>query len=225
MSQQRAVCTANDMETRNRNLPLRILYTVSGSQYILARSSSSVPVLLVPHTHTGFDHTPVEQANPTRPEFGTASLKTCLDAICISSPELVQDKRRDFSVYVLDPLESNSAPAQVNIPNAVSGSQSSDSRSTPEQPRGLAVALGLMSWALMLDERDSTPVTGTVIKLPTGQEALEIIFALKEVRHIQLDQNLHYNYLLVDCCNGEIVSSRRSPGLGPSSRTYRFCFR
>ncbi|KAG6884994.1 hypothetical protein C0993_006645 [Termitomyces sp. T159_Od127] len=167
------------METRNRNLPLRILYTVSGSQYILARSSSTVPVLLVPHTHTGFD-SPVEQANTTRPEFGTASLKTCLDAICISSPELVQDKRRDFSVYVLDPLESNSAPAQVNIPNAAPGHQSSDSRSAPEQPRGLAVALGLMSWALMLDERDSTPVTGTVIKLPTGQEALEIIFALKE---------------------------------------------
>ncbi|KAG6889106.1 hypothetical protein C0995_003675 [Termitomyces sp. Mi166 len=160
------------METRN--LPLRILYTISGSQYILARSSSAVPVVLVPPTHAGIDHT------ETRPEFGTASLKTCLDAICTSSPELVQDKRRDFSVYVLDPLESNSAPARVNIPNVAPGSHSSDSMSAPEQPRGLAVALGLMSWALMLDERDSTPVTGTVIKLPTGQEALEIIFALKE---------------------------------------------
>ncbi|KAH0589148.1 hypothetical protein H2248_004914 [Termitomyces sp. 'cryptogamus'] len=162
------------METRK--LALRILYTVSGSQYILARSSSSVPVVLIPPTHTGYDHHPVTEQPETRPEFGTASLKTCLDAICISSPELVQNKRRDFSVYVLDPLESNSAPARVNIPNAVP----SDSKSAPEHPRGLAVALGLMSWALMQDERDSTPVTGTVIKLPTGQEALEIIFALKE---------------------------------------------
>ncbi|KAG6879162.1 hypothetical protein C0992_004695 [Termitomyces sp. T32_za158] len=176
------VASTSPLERERTSNPLPLVLQI----FILANTiinfiytaslSSSVPVLLVPHTHTGFDPT----ANPTRPEFGTASLKTCLDAICSSSPELVQDKRRDFSVYVLDPLESNSAPAQVNIPNAASGAQSSDSRSAPEQPRGLAVALGLMSWALMLDETDSTPVTGTVIKLPTGQEALEIIFALKE---------------------------------------------
>ncbi|KAG6920026.1 hypothetical protein DXG01_010094 [Tephrocybe rancida] len=175
------------METRK--LPLRILYTVSGSQYILARSSSLVPVVVIPPLHTGshYDHhvVNIEQPEATastskvepRPEFGTAPLKTCLDAICTSSPELVQDKRRDFSVYVLDPLESNSAPARVNIPNA----QASDpTLNPPDQSRGLAVGLGLMSWALMPDEKDSAPVTGTVIKLPTGQEALEVIFALKE---------------------------------------------
>ncbi|KAG6866204.1 hypothetical protein C0991_007229 [Blastosporella zonata] len=180
------------METRN--LPLRILYTVSGSQYILARSSSAVPVVVVPslHTRSHYDQhlvsaSATEQphastSNPEpRPQFGTASLKTCLDAICTSSPELVQDKRRDFSVYVLDPLESNSAPARVNIQSAGSGSQPSDYNSNDsDQSRGLAVALGLMSWALMPDDRDSAPVTGTVIKLPTGQEALEVIFALKE---------------------------------------------
>ncbi|KAG6857732.1 hypothetical protein H0H87_004148 [Tephrocybe sp. NHM501043] len=177
------------METRN--LPLRILYTVSGSQYILARSSSFVPVAVVPlHAVNHYDQSLVSATEqPTastskvesRPEFGTASLKACLDAICISSPELVQDKRRDFSVYVLDPLESNSAPARVNISKATPASHTSDPNSNAlEEPRGLAVALGLMSWALMPDERDSVPVTGTVIKLPTGQEALEVIFALKE---------------------------------------------
>ncbi|KAG6837806.1 hypothetical protein H0H93_016174 [Arthromyces matolae] len=154
------------METRN--LQLRILYTVSGSQYILARSSSAVTVNIVPPSL-------VASNQETHLHFGTTSLKACLNAICTSSPELVQDKRRDFSVYVLDPLESNSAPARVNIPNATS-----DSGNVPEQPRGLAVALGLMSWALMLDEKDIALVTGTIIKLPTGQEALEVIFALKE---------------------------------------------
>ncbi|KAG6813741.1 hypothetical protein H0H92_007693 [Tricholoma furcatifolium] len=156
-----------DMETRN--LPLRILYTVGGSQYILSRSFSPVAVLIVPYYDKGLQSI----TDSERPVFATAPLKACLNVICTSSPELLQDKRRDFSVYVLDPLESTSAP-----PHAPTTSQLSSC--APEQPRGVAVALGLMSWALMLEEKDSTPVTGTVIRLPTGQEALEIIFSLKE---------------------------------------------
>jgi hypothetical protein len=41
-----------------------------------------------------------------------------------------------------------------------------------------------MSWALLADEQESVPVTGTVLNLGTMQEALEVIFALREVRAV-----------------------------------------
>ena len=150
----------------SRNVPLRILYTINSSpQYILARSSSSVPVVSL----------------QSSPSYATTFLKTCLDTICRSSPELVQDVARDFSVYVLDPLESNSAPAPVNISNTASNRHSTPSAS-PELSNGVAVGLGLMSWALVAGESDGVTVIGTLVKQGTGQEALEVIFALREVR-------------------------------------------
>lgn len=154
----------------SRNLPLRILYTINSSpQYILARSHSSVPVVLCSIS-----------IQPSSPCYATTFLKTCLDTICRSSPELVQDVARDFSVYVLDPLESNSAPAPVNISSNTSNPHSP--ASTPaESSNGVAVGLGLMSWALMAGESDGATVTGTLVKQGTRQEALEVIFALREV--------------------------------------------
>lgn len=83
------------------------------------------------------------------------------------SPELIQNSMRDFSVYVLDPLESMSP--------------SGSSTSAPNDPRGVAIGLGLMSWALLADEDDPVEVTGTVIKQGNGMGALEVIFSLKEV--------------------------------------------
>lgn len=170
----------------SRNLPLRILYTINSSpQYILARSSS-IPVTLVPcatHSNSHYDRSVTQATAEHPPEFGTVPLKICLDTICHSSPELVQDFSRDFSVYVLDPLESNSAPAPVNISNPTSDSQPLKPCTNVIEPsRGVAVGLGLMSWALLADEKDVAAVTGTLIKLGTGQEALEVIFALREVR-------------------------------------------
>lgn len=87
------------------------------------------------------------------------------------SPELVQDSTRDFSVYVLDPLESLSP-----LP--------SSSSSQTQHPRGVAVGLGLMSWALRADDSDCVSVTGTIMKMGNGEEALEVIFALREVCNV-----------------------------------------
>jgi hypothetical protein len=39
-----------------------------------------------------------------------------------------------------------------------------------------------MSWALMTDETDAIPVTGTLKVSGAGKEMLEIIFSLREVR-------------------------------------------
>lgn len=161
-----------------RKTSLRVLYTINSSpQYILARSPARVPVELVDHNHiptspTAFDSLPV---------YAKIPLKICLDTICRSSPELTQDSNRDFTLYYLDPLESNSAPAPVNISNTGTEVASSSNSSAAGQPRGVAVGLGAMSVALSGVECD--PVVGTLVKQANGQEALEVIFALREVGH------------------------------------------
>lgn len=148
---------------------LRVLYTINSSpQYILARSLSKVLV------------SPISPSQ-NKPLYANVCLKACLDTICRSSPELTQDSSRDFSLYVLDPLESKSAPAPVNIPNANPDVSANDPPSSKEQPRGVAVGLGLMSWALSADDNDEMTVVGTLVKQSNGQEALEVIFALREV--------------------------------------------
>lgn len=175
---------------------LRILYTINSSpQYILARSHSLVPVTLI--------------TNNTGRRYATVSLKICLDTLCRSSPELVQDNSRDYSVYVLDPLEAGYSTGQ-NV-----ASSSSDPTA---QAAGVAVALGLMSWALHTEESDSMPVTGTIIQQPTGQDALEVIFSLREVRSFfphaySCSKALIYT---IDCCNAEDFSSGSSPFMGTS---------
>jgi len=152
----------------DKKTSLRVLYTINSSpQYILARSHSKVPVTLI---------SPLQD----EPLYANVCLKTCLDTICRSSPELTQDISRDFSLYVLDPLESNSAPAPVNISSADSDPSLNPS-SSMEQPRGVAVGLGLMSWALSADDSDAITVVGTLVKQSNGQEALEVIFSLREV--------------------------------------------
>ena len=154
----------------DKKTSLRVLYTINSSpQYILARSHSKVPVTLV---------SPLQD----KPLYANVCLKTCLDTICRSSPELTQDISRDFSLYVLDPLESNSAPAPVNISSADSDASLNNPSSSMEQTRGVAVGLGLMSWALSADDSDPITVVGTLVKQSNGQEALEVIFALREVR-------------------------------------------
>jgi hypothetical protein len=156
---------------------LRVLYTIDGSiQYVLARSLTPVPITVISRD---------EDLRATLPDgsrvsapYASVALKTCLETICRSSPELIQDPTRDYSLYVLDPLESNSAPAPVNISN-MHGDTAGLSKGVTEQP-GVAVGLGLMSWALMSSDHDSLRVTGTLGK-HTGQETLEVVFALRKV--------------------------------------------
>lgn len=88
-----------------------------------------------------------------------------LQYFTIASPELLQDSSRDFSLYVLDPLETQPIPSTV----AENGSSL----------RGVAVALGLMSWALESTESVPVYITGTVLPNFT---ALEVVFSLREVR-------------------------------------------
>lgn len=165
-------------------LPLRILYALNGSsQYILARSHGAVPVEFIPSPAIATEGASSSRSvTPPPPRYASASLKTCLDAICRSSPEIIQDPNRDFSVYLLDPLETDCAPAHVNISHSLSQA------SFPEAPESrVAVGLGLMSWALMTDETDAIPVTGTLKVSGAGQQMLEVIFSLRQVLFFSYD--------------------------------------
>ncbi|KAJ3511742.1 hypothetical protein NLJ89_g3922 [Agrocybe chaxingu] len=165
---------------------LRVLYTINSSvQYILARSYAPVPVAVIPPIE---DETPASSSTVSKSEplYASVSLRTCLDTICRSSPELTMvDNTRDFSIYVLDPLESNSAPPPVCITN--SSGDTALSAPPPDHPRGVAVGLGLMSWALMEDE-EAAVVVGTLVKQGTRQEALEVIFSLRETAGMKKPQ-------------------------------------
>ena len=174
---------------------LRLLYTINSSpQYILARSHATVPVTLMPPEG-------VANGGDAQPTYANVLLKTCLNTICRSSPELIQDHSRDFSLYVLDPLESNSAPAPVRISNATKEPSSTRPTSSLEQPRGVAVGLGLMSWALASDDSDPMTVVGTIVKQGTGQEALEVIFALREVCLLETSLEIADSMSTIDGCN------------------------
>ncbi|KXN87361.1 hypothetical protein AN958_08913 [Leucoagaricus sp. SymC.cos] len=156
--------------SESRRLQLRVLYTINSSGYILARSLAPVPVTFI--------YNDAEEIQP----YAAIAFKTCLEAIRRSSPEFMQDRSRDYSVYVLDPLESNAAPAPMDISNVTDGrSKDTTSNSTPEQGRGVAVGMGLMSEALSVEEKDSMRVYGTLGKTGTGQDAIEVIIALREV--------------------------------------------
>ena len=145
---------------------LRVLYTINSTpQYILARSLAPVPVSLVP-----------AKSPQDAPLYGMVSLTTCLKTIRRSSPDLMHDIQKDYVIYVLDPLESQSMPA-MNI-SSTDGTLSSASQASS---RGVAVGLGLMSLALGPDEGPLVTVAGTLMMQGNGLEALEVIFALREV--------------------------------------------
>ena len=86
--------------------------------------------------------------------------------------------QRDFSIYALDPSESDAAP---NTAAVASGSSSPKFHPSPQQPPpGVAVGMGLMSWALAAPD-DSACVTGMINKMSSGESALEVVFALRGV--------------------------------------------
>jgi hypothetical protein len=87
--------------------------------------------------------------------------------------------QRDFSIYALDPSESDSAPNTVVVSSAA-GSSSQSTPSPRQPPPGVAVGMGLMSWALAAPD-DSALVTGIMNKTASGESALEVVFALRGV--------------------------------------------
>jgi hypothetical protein len=94
-----------------------------------------------------------------------------LKSFCSPDVVQIQPGKKDFTVYVLDPLE-----ARHLAPAMLAGSSSSSSA----QP-GVAIGLGLLSSALYDGECDVT-VAGTVMSDGIQEERLEVVFSLREVR-------------------------------------------
>ncbi|KAH9048463.1 hypothetical protein EDB84DRAFT_1457093 [Lactarius hengduanensis] len=88
--------------------------------------------------------------------------------------------QRDFSIYALDPSESDAAPNTAALASGSSSSQSLPSLQQP--PPGVAVGMGLMSWALAAPD-DSASVTGILNTMASGESALEVVFALRGTLH------------------------------------------
>jgi hypothetical protein len=133
--------------------------------------------------------------------------------IPLLSPELMHFGQRDFSIYALDPSESDSAPTSVVVSSG-SGS-SSQPTSAPQQPPGVAVGMGLMSWALAAPD-DSVFVTGIMNKTASGDSALEVVFALRGVLSFVFDVSLMSDCMHLDgtCSAASRLSawcSRRKP--------------
>lgn len=112
------------------------------------------------------------------------------------SPELLADRCRDYSVYVLDPLES--ASTESNHATSNSESLPSDSRTSDTTPssylirEGVSIGMGLMSWCIA-DDRVAVPGVGDddddddgcaigKLVVDRGAEALEVVIFLREVR-------------------------------------------
>ena len=92
---------------------------------------------------------------------------------------------RDYSVYVIDPLEAQPPPMHDEISASFQLDPTASSSSAPQAAalqRGVAVGLGLMSWALLATADRSVIVVGTFQVDAIGRRSLEVVFSLKEVR-------------------------------------------
>lgn len=83
------------------------------------------------------------------------------------SPELRPDLSKDYSVYILDPLEDLM------------------SKSRHGQSGGVAVGMGLLSNILASNSNDVSMVTGTFVGCGQNEDALEVVISLKQVLNNQ----------------------------------------
>ncbi|KAF7965754.1 hypothetical protein HWV62_42000 [Athelia sp. TMB] len=84
-------------------------------------------------------------------------------------------------IYVLDPLESATPAPSSSAQPQVQGQAEISKQDAGGSPHGVAVGLGLMSWALLAEEEEGEEacVTGTLVTA-AGVQSLQVVFALRE---------------------------------------------
>ncbi|CBQ68520.1 conserved hypothetical protein [Sporisorium reilianum SRZ2] len=138
--------------------------------------------------------------------FGRIPLKVCLGAVCMASPELLPDDKRDYIIYAVDPEETlranqlaspNSRAHAASTRTSSSATSSRDASSSPPRPKDAApasilVGKGFFNWALDEQGEGETTVTGRVrsdgrrLRYENGREyeddinVLEVVIKLKE---------------------------------------------
>ena len=88
------------------------------------------------------------------------------------SPELFSEEEEDYSVYLVDPVETKQSGSTFN--------NASSSGGVPPQFTGVTVGLGVLS-SLLDSSAEDVWVTGTISTGPDGSESLEVVFTLKLV--------------------------------------------
>ena len=98
---------------------------------------------------------------------GLSAIDTMKNGSKYFSPEISPDPMRDYSVYVLDPLEDFMSKERRGQSSSGAG--------------GVAVGMGLLSQILSPFSTDSSPVIGTIVSCGNGQHALEVVLSLRQV--------------------------------------------
>ena len=88
------------------------------------------------------------------------------------SPEFFSEDEEDYSVYLVDPVETQQSGSAFNNAPSSSGVLS--------QFTGVTVGLGVLS-SLLDSSAEDVWVAGTISTGPGGSESLEVVFTLKPV--------------------------------------------
>ena len=89
-----------------------------------------------------------------------------------SSPEFFSEDEEDYSVYLVDPVETQQSGSTLN--------NASSSNGVLPQFTGVTVGLGVLS-SLLDSSAEEVWVSGTISTGPDGSESLEVVFTLKPV--------------------------------------------
>ncbi|KAJ1023112.1 hypothetical protein NDA16_003265 [Ustilago loliicola] len=212
------------MSSHAPRMDVKVLYTLDSSpnHTMVARLGRPVPVEVIipnmaPPSPLGPSGSNYHQSPPPHQvRFGRVALKTCLGAVCMASPELLPDDKRDYIIYAVDPEEtlrasqlrspgssqghasptrSSSASASSRQRNDASTSKLSSSPSRPKDaPTSILVGKGFFNWALEEDGEGDTSVTGRVrsdgrrLRYENGREYQEDINVLEVVIKLKESQ-------------------------------------
>ncbi|KAK9462185.1 uncharacterized protein V1516DRAFT_673982 [Lipomyces oligophaga] len=95
------------MMEETRQMRLKVLYTFDNSQQTcLARGSSMFPITVI-KCASGSPNGSRLDSNSSQQSLGVIDLKSCLEAVASSSPELIANDEADYAVYTVDFSESD----------------------------------------------------------------------------------------------------------------------
>ncbi|EST04502.1 Zinc finger, NHR/GATA-type [Kalmanozyma brasiliensis GHG001] len=210
------------MSSHGPSMDVKVLYTLDSSpnHTMVARLGRPVPVEVIipnmtppsPLEPSGSNYHPSPPSRHVR--FGRIALKACLGAVCMASPELLPDDKRDYIIYAVDPEEtmraqqlgSPSSRGQVTPVRASSSMSSRDRHdassskhsSSPSRPKdaptSILVGKGFFNWALDEEGDGETTVTGRVrsdgrrLRYENGREYEEDINVLEVVIKLKESQ-------------------------------------
>ncbi|CAO1621817.1 unnamed protein product [Sympodiomycopsis kandeliae] len=172
------------------SMDVRVWYTLDSSPHrMLTPLGRPTTIDVLPSSSSG-------------PQFGKVTLKTCLSAICISSPELILDRSRDYILYVVDPEESYKASIRNNSKKDHQQQQQSSSSSTTTtrnrdpsvRDHTVVVGKGFLGWILEEQGDGDTFVLGKIdLEESPQQRFLDVEIRMKETKAQSREQ--YFNML------------------------------